>query len=817
VGGIGGSTRSTSVSGGVSLGDDEDLEDLSVLRFTVDGKPQVLRLSTPEIDADEDEKKAEPAKKTPEKPAPAKNGRKPQPAGKSVVPKPDDKDDKDEKDDKPAAKADSKLVARQATVWTQTSQADFERGTALNTAVSTNGEVRLVPGLKLMHEDSEQFVWSVTGTGGAVYAGTGNGGQVLKVDAEGKPSVFFRTSELEVHAVARDKAGNVYAGTSPNGKVFRIAPDGNGTEILAINGKAGESEEAGKFVLSLAVADDGTVYAGTGPEGKIYRIKPGAPAEDLCTLPTKHVTSLLLTADALYAGTAEEGSIFRVSTTGPGVPKMVYDTPQAVITGLARDRQGNLYAACAPSGEIYKIEPDGTPTVHFNKSKGALYGLIIDQGGNLMTCSANSIMRVEQDGTATILSDKRNGQFTCIAWDETGRIVAGSANIGSVYRLTPTVSGAFESTVHDAKLPARWGRIRFTAMVPDSATLGLETRSGNTPDPDVTWSAWEKPTAREGSMFVSSPEARFLQYRVLFQAEQGSPALRDISIYYMSRNQAPKLTLATPVGGEVLKGSYTVKWSAADPDSDTLTYEVEYSSDGGRTWKSAGEKPTSSAAPAKPEASTRPTRASAAEALKRYREQLDADKSMTPAQRDENYNKAKALVEKYLDEDPPAAAGPRAPAAPTVSVKTGSTRVAQITWDTTDLPDGIYQLRVTATDKASNPGEPLSDSKVTEPFIVSNTPPQLFVFSRGIEVDAAKKSAVVTGFGSGRVALKGAEFRLGTGEWTAIEAEDGIWDSANEHFRFPLADLSSGEQSLEVKLVDTAGNASITRVKFKVP
>ena len=44
------------------------------------------------------------------------------------------------------------------------------------------------------------------------------------------------------------------------------------------------------------------------------------------------LTSLLLAADSLYAGTAEEGSIFRVGTAGPGVPKMVYDTPQAVIT-----------------------------------------------------------------------------------------------------------------------------------------------------------------------------------------------------------------------------------------------------------------------------------------------------------------------------------------------------------------------------------------------------------------------------------------------------------------------------------------------------
>src|SRR5262249_1440146 len=130
-----------------------------------------------------------------------------------------------EPDAKPAA-PDDKLIGRQAAQWTQTSQADFERGSRTNTAVTPDGEVRLAPALQLAHESSEQFIWSVLGMGGAIYAGTGNGGQVLKVDADNKASVFFRTGELEVHALARDRAGKLYAGTSPGGKIFRIGPDG---------------------------------------------------------------------------------------------------------------------------------------------------------------------------------------------------------------------------------------------------------------------------------------------------------------------------------------------------------------------------------------------------------------------------------------------------------------------------------------------------------------------------------------------------------------------------------------------------------------
>ena len=65
------------------------------------------------------------------------------------------------------------------------------------------------------------------------------------------------------------------------------------------------------------------------------------------------------------------------------------------------------------------------------------------------------------------------------------------------------------------------------------------SRSGNSPEPDATWSGWEPLVAKETGSYVVSPPARFLQYRVLMQGERAAPALRDIAIHYMPRNQAP--------------------------------------------------------------------------------------------------------------------------------------------------------------------------------------------------------------------------------------------------------------------------------------
>jgi hypothetical protein len=48
---------------------------------------------------------------------------------------------------------------------------------------------------------------------------------------------------------------------------------------------------------------------------------------------------------------------------------------------------------------------------------------------------------------------------------------------------------------------------------------------------------------------------------------------------------APAVQVISPNGGEVLTGeSFTVAWSAADPDGDPLTFAVLYSTDGGETW-----------------------------------------------------------------------------------------------------------------------------------------------------------------------------------------------------------------------------------------
>ena len=52
---------------------------------------------------------------------------------------------------------------------------------------------------------------------------------------------------------------------------------------------------------------------------------------------------------------------------------------------------------------------------------------------------------------------------------------------------------------------------------------------------------------------------------------------------------APTVRVLSPNGGEVLTdGTHQVSWEAADADGDALTFLVQYSPDGGRTWEGVG-------------------------------------------------------------------------------------------------------------------------------------------------------------------------------------------------------------------------------------
>jgi hypothetical protein len=101
-------------------------------------------------------------------------------------------------------------------------------------------------------------------------------------------------------------------------------------------------------------------------------------------------------------------------------------------------------------------------------------------------------------------------------------------------RMSPYPStGTFTSRVLDAGSRADWGALDSTSVTPAGTTVAFETRSGDSPTPDGTWSAWE---AIGSGGNVASPNGRFVQYRATLStgSPRETPTLERVRIEYVA-------------------------------------------------------------------------------------------------------------------------------------------------------------------------------------------------------------------------------------------------------------------------------------------
>src|SRR5439155_24767311 len=133
-------------------------------------------------------------------------------------------------------------------------------------------------------------------------------------------------------------------------------------------------------------------------------------------------------------------------------------------------------------------------------------------------------------------------------------------------------SGTFDSRVFDAQAPVAWHSIQWVAGAPSGTSVAISVRTGGTPIPDTTWSAFV-PVAAPGPLTQSS---RFIQYRAAMTTSDPNqtPELDDIIVSTdhapVAVNDAAATNLNTshtfPASGP---GSLTLNDSDADVN-DTL-------------------------------------------------------------------------------------------------------------------------------------------------------------------------------------------------------------------------------------------------------
>jgi hypothetical protein len=721
------------------------------------------------------------------------------------------------------------LSASAPTFWTVGTQSDFLKGDVENLSIDSDGRVFLGPSITPVAESSAPFLWTVLAAAdGTLWAGTGNEGQVLKIARDGKTSTFFDAAEMEVHALAAAPDGGLYVATSPDGKIYQVAADGTAKTFF---------DPDDKYIWALASAADGALFAATGEKGNIYRITPDGKGSLFYKTNTTNVVTLAIDKSGnLLAGTESPGRIFRIGMDAKAF--VLVDSSFKEIHAIKVAADGTIYAAAfsgAPGGEdraaptistspepprapvpnvsaeitaitvvdatsgmssgsgassarsrnvkgaIYRIRPDGLWDTVWEATDDWPFDLLIDSDNSILvgTGKEGKLFRLSGDpARATLVGRASARQVTALVRDSAGRIIAATSNPGKLFALAATraASGSYESDVRDAGTVATWGAIRWRAAA-RPGEVEVYTRSGNTATPDETWSAWSKAYTVANGETISSPNARYLQWRAVLKGSTGStgsssgPILTSVTTAYLPRNLRPAVSSITvhPPGTVFQRPFSTGELEIAGFEDNT--------SDGRNPSQPAASG--SSGSPASP-----------ALGRKVYQKGLQTfvwkadDDNEDRLQYDVSYRREGDTAWKPL--------------------KRGLWD-AIVVWDTTSVPDGTYYVKVAATDAPSNsPATSLVGEFESQSFDIDNTPPQ-------VEVQSATRNGtratVKFAVRDEQSAVLRVEYSLDASRWRVAYPVDGIPDSRRETFDVSLDDTDAA-RSIIIRVTDAMNNVA---------
>lgn len=694
--------------------------------------------------------------------------------------------------------------ASEPSIWSVNSRADVLKGDARSVSIDHNGTITAAPKLTEVYRTEQPYVWSsAVDASGNFFLGTGGDGKIFKVDATGKGSLFSDLNELNVSAIVIGQGGAVFAGTSPDGKVYRIDSTGK-AEIYF--------EPKEKYIWALTLMNDGSLAVATGEAGKIFRVRgAGAAPEASLLFDTSETNIISLATDKqgnLYAGSDSGGLVLRFSADGK--PFALLDSPLREIHELAIGPDGSVYAlaigesasapaaapapAATPERKTVSVErsnpmtPEPTQKSRYDLTgaKSAVYRILPDGGSDIIWASASVTgfsIYAHLTGNGVLLGTSDKGRIYSIGNDASERLVlqsdasqistiktfgqhlyATSSNQGSLFRFggERVDEGIYESVVLDAKASAAWGRIWWQS----TGNVQIQTRSGNTEQPDETWSSWAAVNTEARSGPVQSPKAQHLQWRAILRGPASATSLNEVNVSFLARNIPPEVLsiqiLPTNVGltaNPPVQIDPNIELSGLDP----ATFGIPVTAVPPRRVYQRG-----------------------ARSLQWTAEDRNGDKLMYDLfykeVKDTNYT----LLKEGLSEN-------------------------FFTVDGQALADGRYTFRVVARDTAGNPdGMSLSGEKISEPIDIDNTQPT--VTASGAPQIAGDTARAVFIASDKASFLTRAEYSINGGEWKPVYADDGISDSPDERYTITIPMRTTGEHSVTLRVFDANGNAGSARV-----
>jgi sugar lactone lactonase YvrE len=714
----------------------------------------------------------------------------------------------------PALLAAVAALAVETKTWTQDDAASFDQGSLTGLSLSSDGKLTLAPASKEIFDASTAFLWAVardskgniyTGGGGLgastaklfqvdpkgavktlaeldgiaiqaiaidsmdrAYVATSPDGKVYRVNAAGKAEIFYDPETKYIWAMAFDRSGNLYVATGDRGEIHKVTPAGAGSVFF-------KTEET--HARSLALDADGDLIVGTDPSGLILRVTPGAQGFVLYQAPKREITAVAVAPDGtIYAAGAGSKQAAAPANSAPPSSSMpvgvVVPTPPATAAANAARAAGlpppapAAAPAAVPGGsDIYRIQADGYARKVWSDSQDLVYALAFDARGRVIAGTGNRgyLYRIDSDHSYTRLRSLASMQVTGLSAAPDGTLYAVTGNIGKLFAVGPKVeaSGTYESDVLDAGAFTYWGRVSL--MPSGRGGVEIETRSGNLDRPQQNWSPWQKLNAGR----IASPPARFLEYQATLT---GAGEIDQVDVAYQMKNVAPVIQQV-----EITPENYKFPMSStAVPSGNPAVLSLPQI--GKRPASSNGSPSTSASTPAL-------TWAKGFIGARWLAEDDNGDALIFTAEiRGVNETGWKLIRDKI--------------------------RENYVSWDSTAFPDGKYVVRITASDSPSNPpGQALSSSFESDPFLIDNTPPDI----TGLTASPAGGKVEIRFHAQDALSNLGkAEYSINGGDWMVVEPSTRLTDSTEHDYRVQV-DRGSGELTIAVRVSDEVENQAVAK------
>lgn len=631
--------------------------------------------------------------------------------------------------------------------------------------ISQNGKLR-----KLAKLPASTWVSALalrpTPTGNHVLAATVADGRIFDVSPDGKVELWATVDAEHIWALSREGTRTLVA-TAPGRLLLLDDADCGPTVKLAANQKNKSKilfESPARHFLSLAKGEPGVYYVGTSDEAILYRVtvdKDGRgtarathdfAGNEVRAIAVKDGKIFVAVNDMQRGDTQLRGTKLTVPAAGsaPGVKPTPPTGTTAPPSTSPVEKKGK--------GGLFRIDEAGRVEQLHAISDGFFNDLAVDDDGSVLAAASapggrGRVYRALPDRTVMTALEFKESDVLALSWGGGDRVV-GTGSAAGMYQVQtkPAKDASYQSKVFDATAIARFGALRFLGE-----GVRVETRSGNVAKPDAAWSPWQPlgKLARvaltgEQTGEIESPPGRYLQVRFLFGEKS---VLKDFSVFFQPINQRPRITDITVGEDPLSRLAKGVKPSYLRPKSPLVKIR----------WKVEN-----------------------------------------PDEDDLSYR----VFIRRIQSTPAMPGGPTKDSGWLKLSGVDPLTRSELDLNTETVGDGLYEVKVFASDERSNPGDlALTHELTSSPFLIDNRRPEW----QDVRFDATNQLV------SGRITdsacpITDLSLSIDGGDFAPLTSRDGILDSPSEEIQYKLAGLSPGAHTLLLRGSDAADNVATTQL-----